>query len=340
MRNRTKWMIAAGALGAGIAGGREIISRARALDLHGRVVLITGGSRGLGFAMAEEFAREGAKLVICARNQEPLERARRELEQQGAETMAIRCDVSDPAQVERMIRQTLERFGRIDVLVNNAGIITVGPVEVQRREDFEEAMDVIFWGAVNPSLAVLPGMLERGEGRIVNITSIGGRVSVPHLLPYSCAKFALVGFSEGLRSELARDGIRVITIVPGLMRTGSHVNAFFKGQHRAEYTWFNLGATLPITSMSARRAAKTIVGAVRHGRQDLVLTPQAKLLALVHGIFPGITSAVLSVINRLLPGPGGDGARKHTGEESETPVSESFLTALGRKPAEKLHQTG
>ncbi len=338
MRARTKWMVAAGAL-AGVVAGREIISRVRALDLHGRVVLITGGSRGLGFAMAEEFAREGAKLVICARNEEPLERARRELEQQGAEVLAIRCDVADPVQVERMVEQALQRFGRVDVLVNNAGIITVGPVEVQRREDFEEAMDVIFWGAVNPSLAVLPRMLEQGEGRIVNITSIGGRVSVPHLLPYNCAKFALVGFSEGLRSELAREGVCVITIVPGLMRTGSHVNAFFKGQHRAEYTWFSLGATLPITSMSARRAARTIVSAVRRGRQDLVLTPQAKLLALFHGIFPGVTSGVLALVNRLLPGPGGEGPRKHTGKESETLVSESFLTALGRAPAEKLHQT-
>jgi NAD(P)-dependent dehydrogenase (short-subunit alcohol dehydrogenase family) len=332
-------MVAAGAL-AGVVAGREIISRVRALDLHGRVVLISGGSRGLGFAMAEEFARERAKLVICARNEEPLERARRELEQHGAEVLAVRCDVADPVQVERMVEQALQRFGRVDVLVNNAGIITVGPVEVQRREDFEEAMDVIFWGAVNPSLAVLPRMLEQGEGRIVNITSIGGRVSVPHLLPYNCAKFALVGFSEGLRSELAREGICVITIVPGLMRTGSHVNAFFKGQHRAEYTWFSLGATLPITSMSARRAARTIVDAVRRGRQDLVLTPQAKLLALFHGIFPGVTSGVLALVNRLLPGPGGEGPRNHTGKESETPVSESFLTALGREPAEKLHQTG
>ncbi len=339
MRGRTKWMVAAGAL-AGVVAGREIISRERALDLHGRVVLITGGSRGLGFAMAEEFAREGAKLVICARNEEPLERARRELEQRGAEVLAVRCDVADPVQVERMVEQALQRFGRVDVLVNNAGIITVGPVEVQRREDFEEAMDVIFWGAVNPSLAVLPRMLEQGEGRIVNITSIGGRVSVPHLLPYNCAKFALVGFSEGLRSELARERICVITIVPGLMRTGSHVNAFFKGQHRAEYTWFSLGATLPITSMSARRAARTIVDAVRRGRQDLVLTPQAKLLALFHGIFPGVTSGVLALVNRLLPGPGGEGPHKHTGKESETPVSESFLTALGREPAHKLHQTG
>ncbi len=340
MRNRSKWMIGAGALASGVLAGREIVRRLRAIDLNGRVVLITGGSRGLGFAMAEEFARQGARIAICARNQEPLERARRELEQQGAEVLAIRCDVSDPAQVKRMVEQAVQHFGRIDVLVNNAGIITVGPIEVQRREDFEEAMDVIFWGAVNPSLAVLPGMLGRSEGRIVNITSIGGRVSVPHLLPYNCAKFALVGFSEGLRSELARDGICVITIVPGLMRTGSHVNAFFKGQHRAEYTWFSLGATLPITSMSARRAARTIVEAVRRGRQDLVLTPQAKLLALVHGIFPGLTSAILAVVNRLLPGPGGDGAHKHTGRESETPVSQSFLTAIGREPAEKLHQTG
>jgi NAD(P)-dependent dehydrogenase (short-subunit alcohol dehydrogenase family) len=326
-------------LGLGFAG-RELLRAARSTDLAGKVVLITGGSRGLGFAMAQEFARRGVRLVICARNPEPLEQARRELEQAGAEVLAERCDVADPGQVERLVTEANRRFGRIDVLVNNAGIITVGPVETQRREDFEEAMNTIFWGAVNPTLAVLPQMLERRSGHIVNITSIGGRVSVPHLLPYNCSKFALVGFSEGLRAELAKDGICVTTVVPGLMRTGSHLNALFKGQHRAEYTWFSLSATSLITSMSARRAAAAIVGAVERRNGDIVLTPQAKLLALIHGLFPGLTAEILALANRLLPGAGSAGAERHTGKQSRTAVTDSFLTALGRGPARKLHQVG
>ena len=111
--------------------------------------------------------------------------------------------------------------------------------------DFEDAMGTMFWGMVYTTLAALPQMTERGAGRIVNITSIGGKVAVPHLLPYCCAKFAAVGFSEGIRAELAKDHIKVTTVVPGLLRTGSHANAVFKGDHHKEYGWFSLAATRP-----------------------------------------------------------------------------------------------
>lgn len=336
MKDR-KIALVATALGAALAG-RVIWRRLRRLDLRGKVVLITGGSRGLGFAMAREFANHGARLVICARDQYELDLASQDLEAQGAEVLAVRCDVARQGEVEEMIRKALERFGTVDVLVNNAGIISVGPLEEQRREDFEEAMAVIFWGAVNPTLAVLPHMLERGRGHIANITSIGGRVSVPHLLPYNCAKFAVVGFSEGLRAELAKDGVCVTTVVPGLMRTGSYMNAFFKGKHRAEYTWFSLSSTSPLTTMSAQRAARAVVDAVRDGDSEVVLTPQAKLLSLFHGLFPGVTTDILALVNRLLPGPGGVREAKLRGYESETPVTRSFLTKLGREAARDLNQ--
>jgi short-subunit dehydrogenase len=290
--------------------------------------------------MAEEFAWEGARLVICARNQEGLNRARNELEQQGAEVLAVRCDVSDRGQVAQMTDEAIERFGGIDVLVNNAGIIAVGPIEVQRFDDFEEAMNVMFWGVVNTTLTVLPHMIERGGGHIVNVTSIGGRMAVPHLLPYDCAKFEAVGFSEGLRAEVAQHGIHVLTVVPGLMRTGSHLNAHFKGKHREEFSWFSLAATLPVLSIDGRRAAAKIVRALRTGAGDLVITPQAKLAAIVHGIAPGLVAEALGIVARLLPGPSGDGQHRFTGRESETAVSRSFLTTLGRDAAEDLLQTG
>src|SRR5213078_5332449 len=123
-------------------------------------------------------------------------------------------------------------------------------------------MAVIFWGTLYPTLAVLPQMLERRSGRIVNITSIGGKVSVPHLLPYNCAKFAALGFSEGLRAELAKDGVSVATVIPGLMRTGSVVSAEFKGRTEAEFTWFSALARSPLTSMDVRRAARRILAAM------------------------------------------------------------------------------
>jgi NAD(P)-dependent dehydrogenase (short-subunit alcohol dehydrogenase family) len=174
-------------------------------------------------------------------------------------------------------------------------------------------------------------MLARGSGRIVNITSIGGKVSAPHLLPYNCAKFAAVGLSEGLRAELARHGIAVTTVVPGLMRTGSFVNALFKGRHREEYTWFSLLANLPVTSMAAGDAARRMVEAARRGDAELTLTVQAQAAARLQGLFPGLTADVLGLVNRLLPGPDGAVREPVPGKASETALSRSFLTALGRR---------
>ncbi len=343
------WIGAAGATAAGVAAGVGLglagwygWQRFHGMDLADKIVLITGGSRGLGLVMAQEFAARGAHLAICARDQQELDWAREELSRISAGVLAVRCDVTDREDVNAMVRQVTERFGRIDVLVNNAGIISVGPMESQNLPDYQEAMDVMFWGMVYPTLAVLPQMVRRRNGRIANITSIGGKISVPHLLPYNCAKFAAVGFSEGLRAELAKDGIKVSTVVPGLMRTGSHVNAYFKGNHGAEYTWFSLSATLPGISMPARRAARRVVEAVRHGDAEIILTPQAKLAVMFHGLFPGLTADVLGVANRLMPRyrrvEGEDGLIRRRGKESETVISQSPLTSLGKKAAEEFHQ--
>ncbi len=251
----------------------------------------------------------------------------------GADVLAATCDVSDRTQVQQLIRSTTERFGRIDVLVNNAGIITVGPLRLQTLEDFERAMDTIFWGMVYPTLEVLPHMLARRSGRIANITSIGGRISVPHLLPYNCAKFATVGFSEGLRAELAKENVKVTTVVPGLMRTGSYINAEMKGKQQAEYAWFSLSSSLPFLTASAERAARRIVSAVRRGAANVTITPQAQLAALAHGIAPGLTADLLGLINRFLPDETGGSSERVRGKEVESPISKSFLTALGKKAA-------
>jgi NAD(P)-dependent dehydrogenase (short-subunit alcohol dehydrogenase family) len=338
-------LAAGAALGGAVAAtgavlvGREIYRRWRMADLRGNVVLITGGSRGLGLAMAEEFARQGARLVICARDENELRMAEERLRALGAEVFAAPCDVADRAQVQKLIRTATERFGSIDVLVNNAGIITVGPLKSQTLEDFERSMDTIFWGTVYPTLEVLPQMLARRSGRIANITSIGGRVSVPHLLPYNCAKFATVGFSEGLRAELAKDNIKVTTAVPGLMRTGSYINAEMKGKQRAEYAWFSLSSSLPLLTAGAERAARRIVNGVRRGAAEVVITPQAQLASLIHGIAPGLTADVLGLINRLLPDEAGGSSERVRGREVESAVSQSFLTALGKKAArEYQHQ--
>jgi NAD(P)-dependent dehydrogenase (short-subunit alcohol dehydrogenase family) len=269
-------------------------------SLDNRVVLITGGSRGLGLVLAREYAARGSKLVLVARDQETLEKARQELADAKADVLAISCDVGNEADVAAMVASAIERFGRIDVVVNVAGQIEVGPVQSMTVADFKAMMDTNFWGAFNVLNAALPHLKPR-ESRIVNVSSIGGLISLPHLLSYSASKFALTGFSLGLRTELAQKQIPVVTVCPGLMRTGSPANAKFKGDHSAEFAWFSVADSLPLLSMKAERAARAIVRASQRGDILLVLGMPAKLAALANGLFPAGVARASSVVARLLP---------------------------------------
>ncbi|HEX6820043.1 MAG TPA: SDR family NAD(P)-dependent oxidoreductase [Ktedonobacterales bacterium] len=325
--------------GWALLGAGSLLRRLRHHDLRGQVVLITGGTRGLGLALAREFGRQGARIVLCARDDAELTHAQAGLRAQGIEALALSCDVADARDVQRMIAEATERLGRVDVLVNNAGVIMTGAFSAQTAENFREAMDIMFWGMYNTTMASLPQMRARRSGHIVNVTSIGGKVSVPHLMPYSAAKFAATGFSEGLHAELAREGIHVLTVVPGLMRTGSFVNALFTGDHRAEYTWFSISDSLPFISMSASHAARRIVDATRRGEAEIILSPAARALATFHGVAPALTSRVMAVVNRFLPGTGATSPARYSGWQSETALSDSPLTALSRKPIEDLNQT-
>jgi short-subunit dehydrogenase len=171
-------------------------------------------------------------------------------------------------------------------------------------------------------------MRERAGGRVANISSIGGKIAVPHLTPYCASKFALAGLSSALHGELAKDNIFVTTVYPGLMRTGSHVNAYFKGQHKKEFALFSILNGLPLTSVSAEGAARRIVEALAKGQAELVISPQAKLAVKVNALMPNITSAILAATNQLLPGPGGVGHGHATGLESDSELSPSILTSM------------
>jgi NAD(P)-dependent dehydrogenase (short-subunit alcohol dehydrogenase family) len=330
-------MLAAAGAGALLAA-RALYRRWREYDLRGKAVLITGGSRGLGLVLAREFAAEGADVAVCARDRDELERARADLAARGASVLAFPCDVTDRAQVKEMVEVVTRRFGSIDVLVNNAGVIQVGPLEVMTLEDFEQAMAVHFWGPLYTTLAVLPQMRARRDGRIVNISSIGGKISVPHLLPYSASKFALVGLSDGLRAELSKDNVVVTTVCPGLMRTGSPRNATFKGQHRAEYAWFSISDALPVSSIGAERAARQIISACKRGQAELVISAQAVLAVKFRALFPEAAADILALANRLLPGPGGIGRGRAKGKESESPLAPSLLTTLGEWAAQRNNE--
>jgi NAD(P)-dependent dehydrogenase (short-subunit alcohol dehydrogenase family) len=273
-----------------------------------RVVLITGGSRGLGLALAERFGRAGCRLILTARNVDQLIDARYTLLQRHAvrspeSVLLIPADLSDPEQAENLIDHAIAHFGRIDVLINNAGIIEVGPVEDQPLSAYRRAMATNFFGALHTTQAALPHMLRIAYDRpasIVNIASIGGKVAVPHLLPYVASKFALVGFSQGLHAELRHKGIRVTTVCPGLMRTGSHVHASFVGDQQKESRWFTLAATTPVIAASVRHAANRIYSAVAAGRAEITITPQAWLAARVAGVAPATTQFLASLANEFL----------------------------------------
>jgi len=327
--------LALGGIGATLAA-RALVRKRREFELRGKVVLITGGSRGLGLEMARAFASEGARLALTARDEAELERAQAELEKNGADVFTCAFDLTTKAQVELMVRRVREHFGRIDVLVNNAGIIEVGPVDTMTHADFERAMRTHFWSPLYTMLAVLPEMRERRDGRIVNISSIGGKIGVPHLVPYCASKHALVGLSDAMRAEMHKDNVLITTVCPGLMRTGSPRNATFKGKHRAEFAWFAVGDSLPLTSINAARAAHQIVAATKRGDAELIISIQAEVAAKFRALFPETTADLLAFVNQFLPdAPGEDsiGTDGATGAESESPLAPSSLTALNDEAA-------
>ena len=283
----------------------------------GKSVLITGGSRGLGLMIARVIAAEGGRVALLARDEDELMRACAELRALGGEALPVVCDLLDRGQSLGAIETVVDRFGTIDVLINNAGIIEVGPLENMRRADFEKSMQLHFWAPFNLIRQTIPHMRRAGGGRIVNIASIGGKVAVPHLAPYSASKFALVGLSDAFRAELAQDGICITTVAPGMMRTGSQVNATFKGDHGAEFTWFSLSTALPLAAVDAQRAAEKIVTACRRGQSSLIIGLPARVAIIGNAIFPSLTGEIMKLVNRFLPGAVGvEGDELKSGREA------------------------
>jgi short-subunit dehydrogenase len=301
---------AASAITFGIAAALILNkSRQRSRLRNVQVAIITGGSTGLGLALAHRFGRAGLKLVLAARNMSDLIEARQELLTANsisseADVELFACDVSAKEQAASLVLTAIEAFGSLDVLINNAGIIDVGPMEDHPLQAYERAMAVNFFGALYTTYAALPTFLERRSGAIINISSVGGKVAVPHLLPYVAAKFALTGFSEGMHAELRHKGVRVTTVCPGLMRTGGETHAHFRGQIEKEKAWFQTSARTPLLAAGATYAAEQIFRAVDAGRAELTITPQAWLAARFAGLAPETTQFISSLISGYaLPRP-------------------------------------
>ncbi len=298
------------------------------------VALVMGGSRGLGLLTARELLKRGFTVVITARDRDELARATTMLDPFGPVEARV-CDVGDINEVGAVVGDVEAGVGPIEVLLTVAGVIQAGPLESMRVSDFDDAVRTMTWGPINAALTVLPHLRRRGHGRIGTVTSIGGMVSPPHLLPYATAKFGAVGFSDGLAAALSGTGITATTVVPGLMRTGSHGRARFTGDRQEEYRWFATAASLPLLSMDADRAARRIVAGVLAGRPMVVLTPMTWLGIRFRGLAPATTIRLMGRVNRLLPdAPERGGAGPVEGRAARSKLSSGLLdrlTTLGRR---------
>lgn len=332
-------VMAVGALAVGVALLRRTVRASRGVSFRGCSVLITGGSRGLGLVLARQFGYEGAHVTLAARDAGELDRARQDLRDRGIDVAIVVGDVGTRDHARYLIDDIVARTGRIDVLVNNAGVIQVAPLEETTEDDFRQAMDVHFWGPLHLIMAAVPAMRRRGTGRIVNISSIGGRMAVPHLVPYCASKFALSGLSDGVRHEVAKHGISVTTVFPGLMRTGSPYHASFKGRHREEFAWFAISDSVPLLTIDARRAARQIVDACRHGDPELVISWPAKLASVASALLPTSMALAMRLADRLLPAATGEtGGTAHSGWESRTKWAPSTLTTLTDRAAARNNE--
>ncbi|MFN8098572.1 MAG: SDR family NAD(P)-dependent oxidoreductase [Dermatophilaceae bacterium] len=317
-----------------------------------RVALVAGASRGLGLLVATELAARGMTVHGCARDAGELDRARALVDERAGagRYVAHVCDVGDAGAVRSLVADVVADSGRIDVAIHVAGNIQVGPVESLTLGHFHDAIDTMLWGPVHLTLAVLPSMREAGHGRIGIVSSVGGVVSVPHLVPYSVAKFGAVGLAEGMYAALAGSGVTVTSVVPGLMRTGGHLAADFVGDADADYAWFAPGASLPGLSMSADHAAARIVKAVLAGKPAVELTPLAHAARIAKGVAPRTTVRLLGVVGRALPegpdrGPDLDDSSapavpgRDVRRRSRNPIVEALSvlgTRAGRRNNERL----
>lgn len=327
-----------GGVAAAYAGYRVGRAYLRRYSFEDKVAIVTGGSRGLGLNLTRRLLAAGAHVAICSRHEEELKVAAAEFRHLGGRLVWQVCDVTDNSQLAAFIEHVRSGLGPVDVLINNAGVIQVGPAECMTGADFQQAMAVHFWAPLAAMDLVIPEMVARHSGRIVNIASIGGEISVPHLLPYSASKFALVGLSQGLRAELANYGVYVTTVCPGLMRTGSHWHAWFKGKHRQECAWFSLGASAPLVAVDADRAARQILNACRWGEAQAMPSVLAHIGARFNALAPELTADLAQLAARLLPSAGGIGRRALEGRDSQSALFPSLATYLGDRAARENNE--
>lgn len=303
-------------------------------NLSRKVVLITGGSRGMGLVLARHLTQRGARLAIAARSADDLELARQDLEARGAQVITMTADVTNNEEVKALIRDVIYHYGRLDVLINNAGIVQVGPQEVMGLEEYQVAMQTNFWPQLYAMHAAIPHFLDRGHGRIVNITSI----AIPRRLPYTARKFAVVGLSEGMHAELKKHDIHVTTVVPNLMRTGSPLHAAINGDHEKEHAWFKHAGSNPLLSSDPDRAAEMIIRALEYGQPEVTLSLSGKVARIVQELAPRWVNFAMGIANRLLPDAATGGTATVKGWQAESARSNGPISDLSDKAAAKNNE--
>ncbi len=253
-------------------------------------VLITGASQGIGKATALLFARQGYDLVLAARQPERLEAIASEVRSLGRNALAVPTDVRDSEQVNTLVEKTLEYYGTLDVLINNAGIYLLGSVEGFSLSDWHQAMDTNFWGYVHTLHALLPHFLERGKGTIVNVSSIGGKVPIPYQVPYTASKYAVTGLTQSLHAELEPKGIKVCGVYPNFISTDLMERAIFRGKDeedaQAREDLVRKGLSVPIIE-KPDDVAQAIWDAVKHQKSD-VMVGSANVSNASYKLFPGL----------------------------------------------------
>ena len=249
------------------------------MALVGATALITGASAGIGYETALEFARKGANVAIVARREDRLRALAERVQRIGVEAHVIVADVGRSDEVQTMVREAIGRFGRVDVLVNNAGFGFSGTIEETDEATMRELMDVNYFGAFNATRAVLPYMRERGSGHIVNVSSVVGRLAFPYHGAYSATKFAMMAMTESLRGELAGSGITVTAVLPGGTRT-----EFFDAQRT------NDGHVSAPTGpkQDADVVARAIVRSVHRPTPEVNMVRVFRIAYGLHGFFPAL----------------------------------------------------
>jgi short-subunit dehydrogenase len=277
------------------------------LDLRDARILLTGASSGIGSALALRLAAERARLVVASRNQERLDKLAANIRAGGGEAVAVAADIADAAQRGRLIEATVSALGGLDVLINNAGVGAMGWFADAAEERLRRIFEVNFFAATELTRLALPHLREGRNPMLVNVSSVVGRRGLPGLSEYCASKFALTGWSESLRPELARLGVHVLLVTPGRIATEFRNNLL---EDRFRFGWQNR------PGMTADRCARIIVSAMRRRCNEVVITREGQLFLWINRLVPWVLDAALGwYTKRSVP----SASEKNTGGASPEP---------------------